>query len=121
MFRGDDVSEYADTSIGVRMSLEAEGIDEGDLLGWYVRIMGVARDVVDPAELARLRQLVVEPLGAAPKSTGSSSGPSDPRPAVFLPRVTAPPPRRRRAGLLKAHGHCRAADHRSDGYRYPAG
>ncbi len=50
------------------MSLEAEGIDEGDLLGWHVRVMGVARDVVDPAELARLRQLVVEPLGAAPKS-----------------------------------------------------
>ncbi len=68
VFRGDDVSEYADTSIGVRMSLEAEGIDEGDLLGWHVRVMGVGRDVVDPAELARLRQLVVEPLGAAPKS-----------------------------------------------------
>jgi hypothetical protein len=67
VFRGD-VSGYADTSIGVRMSLEAEGIDEGDLLGWYVRVTGVARDVVDPAELGRLRELVVEPLGAGPKS-----------------------------------------------------
>jgi hypothetical protein len=68
VFRGDDVSGYADTSIGVRMSLEAEGIDERDLLGWYVSVTGVARDVVDPAELARLRELVVEPLGAGPKS-----------------------------------------------------
>ncbi len=75
------------------MSLEAEGIDEGDLLGWYVRIMGVARDVVDPAELARLRQLVVEPLGAAPKEPlDPAPARDDPRPAVFLPRVTAPPP-----------------------------
>ena len=121
VFRGDDVSEYADTSIGVRMSLEAEGIDEGDLLGWYVRVTGVARDVVDPAELARLRELVVEPVGAALKSHWIQLRPETISAGGVPPRVTAPPPTRRRAGLLKAHGHCRAADHRSDGYRYPAG
>src|SRR6266545_6684706 len=68
VFRGDDVSEYADTSSGVRMSLEAEGIDDGDPLGWYVRVNGVARDVVDPTELAQLRELVGEPRGADPKA-----------------------------------------------------
>jgi Pyridoxamine 5'-phosphate oxidase len=67
VFRGDDVSEYADTS-SVCMSLEAEGVDDGDGFGWYVRVRGVARDVVDPAELARLRELVPEALGAGPKT-----------------------------------------------------
>jgi hypothetical protein len=48
--------------------LEAEGIDDGDPLGWYVRINGVARDVVDPVELARLRELVPEPPGSGPNT-----------------------------------------------------
>jgi uncharacterized protein len=68
VFRGDDFSEYADTCSGVRMSLDAEGIDDADPCGWYVRVNGVARDVVDPTELARLRQLVGEPRGAGPKT-----------------------------------------------------
>jgi uncharacterized protein len=68
VFRGGDVSEFADTSSGVRMTLDAEGIDDGDPFGWYIRVKGVARDVVDPAELARLREFVVEPLGARPKT-----------------------------------------------------
>ena len=64
VFRGDEFSEYADASNGVRMSLEAEGVDDGDPLGWYVRVNGIAREVVDPTELARLRELVGEPRGA---------------------------------------------------------
>lgn len=67
MFRGD-VSQYADTSSGVRMSLEAEGIEDGDPLGWYVRVDGVARDVVDSTELARLGELAGEPRGAGPET-----------------------------------------------------
>ena len=66
VFRGDDVSQYADTSSGVRMSLEAEGIDDSEPLGWYVRADGVARDVVDPTELAPLGELAGEPHGAGP-------------------------------------------------------
>lgn len=68
VFRGDEFSQYADTSSGVRMSLEAEGIDDGDPLAWYVRVEGVARDVVDPTELARLGELVGEPRGAGPET-----------------------------------------------------
>ena len=68
VFRGDDVSQYADTSSGVRMSLEAEGIEDGDPLGWYVRVDGVARDVVDATELARLGELAGKPRGAGPKT-----------------------------------------------------
>jgi uncharacterized protein len=67
MLRGD-VSQYADTSSGVRMSLEAEGIEDGDPLGWYVRVDGVARDVVDPTEVARLGELAAEPRRAGPET-----------------------------------------------------
>lgn len=68
VFHGDDVSEYADTSSGVRVSLEAEGIDDGDRFGWYVKVNGVARDVVDPTVLARVQELVEEPRGVGPET-----------------------------------------------------
>jgi hypothetical protein len=68
VFRGDDFSQYADTSSGVRMSLEAEGVEDGDPLGWYVRVDGVARDVDDPTDLARLGELAGEPRGAGPET-----------------------------------------------------
>jgi hypothetical protein len=68
VFPCDEFSQYVDTSNGVRMSLEAEGVDDGDPLGWYVRVNGIARDVVDPTELARLRELVGEPRDAGPET-----------------------------------------------------
>jgi hypothetical protein len=68
VFRGDDFSAYADTSSGVRMSLEAEGVEDDDPLGWYVRVDGVASDVADPTELARLGELPGEARGAGPET-----------------------------------------------------
>lgn len=65
-FCSDDVSEVADATGGVPMSLEVDGIDDAGQL-WSVAVSGVGREVADESEVARLRQLGLQPAGAGSK------------------------------------------------------
>ncbi|GHE05217.1 pyridoxamine 5'-phosphate oxidase family protein [Streptomyces alanosinicus] len=48
-----------DSGEGVVVAYEADAIDPGTHLGWSVVVTGYARLVTDPADLARLRSLLV--------------------------------------------------------------
>ena len=64
VFRSNGM-ELPYASSGVPMSLEVDGIDDTGQ-DWRVAVRGLGREVV-PAELARLRELRLEPPSAGPK------------------------------------------------------
>ena len=64
VFRSNEI-ELPHAGSGVRMSLEVDGIDDSGQ-DWGVTVHGLGREVV-PAELARLRELRLEPPGAGSK------------------------------------------------------
>ncbi|HYU93277.1 MAG TPA: pyridoxamine 5'-phosphate oxidase family protein [Actinomycetota bacterium] len=64
VFRSDS-TKLPNLSSGVRMSLEVDGIDDTGR-DWTVAVHGIGREIV-PAELARLRELGLEPSNLGSK------------------------------------------------------
>lgn len=68
VFRSDDGSKVSGANSGFQMSFEIDGIDEPGRRGWSVVVNGIGREVVDGTELARLRDLGLEPWASGPKT-----------------------------------------------------
>ena len=68
VFRSDAGSKVSGATSGLPVSFEIDGIDEILHTGWSVVINGVAREVVDRTELARLRALDLRPWASGPKA-----------------------------------------------------
>jgi len=68
VFRTDGGTKLGAAVRGSRVAFEIDGTDEAARTGWSVVIRGEAVEVTDPAELARLRQLRLQPLAPGPKT-----------------------------------------------------
>jgi len=91
VFRTDGGTKLDTAVRGSRVAFEIDGTDEAARTGWSVVIRGEAVEVTDPVELARLRQLPLQPWAPGAKThyvrilpavlTGrrisASGGPSD--------------------------------------------
>jgi len=102
VFRTDGGTKLDAAVRNSRVAFEIDGTDQAARIGWSVVIRGEAVEVTDPAELARLRQLPLQPWAPGAKThyvrilpavlTGrrisASGGPSDrggePEPAAAV-------------------------------------
>jgi uncharacterized protein len=101
VFRTDDGAKLDVARCGGRVAFEVDGTDAATHTGWSVVVRGEAVEVTNPAELARLWELPLDPWAPGTKSryvrilpaalTGrrisAPSGPSGPR---GLPGPVAP-------------------------------
>ena len=63
VFRTDAGTKLDAACRGSRVAFEIDGTDAAAHTGWSVVVRGEAVEVTDPAELARLRKLPLEPVG----------------------------------------------------------
>lgn len=68
VFRTDEGTKLDAASRGSRVAFEVDGTDAADRTGWSVVIRGEVVEVTDPAELARLRKLPVDPWAPGAKT-----------------------------------------------------
>lgn len=68
VFRTDGGAKLDAAVRGSRVAFEIDGTDEAARTGWSVVIRGEAVEVTDPAELARLRQLPLQPWAPGAKT-----------------------------------------------------
>ena len=68
VFRTEPGTKLHAASQGRRVCFEADGTDAATRTGWSVLIRGEAIEVTDPAELARLRKLPLDPWAPGPKT-----------------------------------------------------
>lgn len=62
LFRTDEGTKLDAAARGGRVAFEVDGTDAAARTGWSVMVRGEAVEVTDPAELARLRELSLEPF-----------------------------------------------------------
>jgi len=67
VFRTDEGTKLDTASRGSRVAFEVDGTDAAAHTGWSVVIRGEAVEVTDPAELARLRKLPLDPWAPGAK------------------------------------------------------
>ena len=68
VFRTDEGTKLDAAARGARVAFEVDGTDEAAHTGWSVLVRGEAVEVTDPAELARLRQLPLQPWAPGAKT-----------------------------------------------------
>ena len=68
VFRTDEGTKLDAACRGSRVAFEVDGTDAAAHTGWSVLIRGEAIEVTDPAELARLRKLPLEPWAPGAKT-----------------------------------------------------
>jgi nitroimidazol reductase NimA-like FMN-containing flavoprotein (pyridoxamine 5'-phosphate oxidase superfamily) len=69
VFRSDPGSKLTAAILGAPVAFEVDGgYDEKNHTGWSVVVHGHAEEVTDPADLARLEQLLQAPWAPGPKS-----------------------------------------------------
>jgi uncharacterized protein len=68
VFRTDEGAKLDVASRGGRVAFEVDGTDAATYTGWSVVVRGEAVEITDPAELARLRGLPLEPWAPGAKS-----------------------------------------------------
>jgi uncharacterized protein len=68
VFRTDEGTKLDAACRGSRVAFEVDGTDTAAHAGWSVVIRGEAIEVTDPAELARLRNLPLEPWAPGAKT-----------------------------------------------------
>jgi len=68
VFRTDKGTKLDAACRGSRVAFEIDGTDAGAHSGWSVVVRGEAVEVTDPAELARLRKLPLDPWAPGAKS-----------------------------------------------------
>jgi nitroimidazol reductase NimA-like FMN-containing flavoprotein (pyridoxamine 5'-phosphate oxidase superfamily) len=68
VFRTDEGTKLDTACRGSRVAFEVDGTDAADRTGWSVVIRGEAVEVTDPAELARLRKLPLDPWAPGAKT-----------------------------------------------------
>jgi len=68
VFRTDEGTKLDAASRGGRVAFEIDGADAAAHTGWSVLVRGEAVEVTDPAELARLRELPLDPWAPGAKS-----------------------------------------------------
>jgi nitroimidazol reductase NimA-like FMN-containing flavoprotein (pyridoxamine 5'-phosphate oxidase superfamily) len=68
VFRTDAGTKLGAASRGSRVAFEVDGTDAAAQTGWSVVIRGEAVEVTDPAELARLRKLPLNPWAPGAKT-----------------------------------------------------
>jgi uncharacterized protein len=68
VFRTGEGTKLDAATRGSRVAFEIDGTDEAARTGWSVIIRGEAVEVTDPAELARLRKLRLDPWAPGAKS-----------------------------------------------------
>jgi nitroimidazol reductase NimA-like FMN-containing flavoprotein (pyridoxamine 5'-phosphate oxidase superfamily) len=69
VFRTDPGTKLDALREPVTIGFEIDGIDESNQSGWSVLVVGEASQVRNPAELARLRELPLEPWAAGEKAS----------------------------------------------------
>jgi uncharacterized protein len=101
VFRTDEGAKLDVASCGGPVAFEVDGTDVATHTGWSVVVRGEAVEVTNPAELARLRELPLDPWAPGVKSryvrilpaalTGRRiSVPGDPSGGRGLPRAAGP-------------------------------
>jgi len=68
VFRTDEGSKLDAACRGSRVAFEIDGTDAAARTGWSVLVRGEAIEVTDPAELARLRKLPLDPWAPGAKT-----------------------------------------------------
>ena len=68
VFRTDEGTKLDAACRGSQVAFEIDGTDAAARTGWSVLIRGEAIEVTDPAELARLRKLPLDPWAPGPKT-----------------------------------------------------
>jgi nitroimidazol reductase NimA-like FMN-containing flavoprotein (pyridoxamine 5'-phosphate oxidase superfamily) len=68
VFRTDEGTKLDAACRGSRVAFEIDGADEAARTGWSVLVRGDAIEVTDPAELARLRKLPLDPWAPGAKA-----------------------------------------------------
>jgi nitroimidazol reductase NimA-like FMN-containing flavoprotein (pyridoxamine 5'-phosphate oxidase superfamily) len=68
VFRTDEGTKLDAACRGSRVAFEIDGTDVAARTGWSVVVRGEAIEVTDPAELARLRKLLLDPWAPGPKT-----------------------------------------------------
>jgi uncharacterized protein len=68
LFRTDEGTKLDAAARGGRVAFEVDGTDAATRTGWSVMVRGEAVEVTDPAELARLRELALEPWAPGAKA-----------------------------------------------------
>ena len=68
VFRTGEGTKLAAACHGSRVAFEIDGADAAAHTGWSVLVRGEAAEVTDPAELARLRKLQLEPWAPGAKA-----------------------------------------------------
>jgi nitroimidazol reductase NimA-like FMN-containing flavoprotein (pyridoxamine 5'-phosphate oxidase superfamily) len=68
VFRTDEGTKLDAACRGSRVAFEIDGADEAARTGWSVLVRGEAIEVTDPAELARLRKLPLDPWAPGAKT-----------------------------------------------------
>jgi len=68
VFRTDEGTKLEAAARGGRVGFEVDGIDAATRTGWSVTVRGEVVEVTDPAELARLRDLPLEPWAPGNKA-----------------------------------------------------
>ena len=68
VFRTDGGTKLDAAVRNSRVAFEIDGTDQAARIGWSVVIRGEAVEVTDPAELARLRQLPLQPWAPGAKT-----------------------------------------------------
>jgi uncharacterized protein len=67
VFRTDEGTKLDAACRGSRVALQIDGTDAAARTGWSVLVRGEAVEVTDPAELARLRRLPLQPWAPGAK------------------------------------------------------
>ncbi|MGD0375843.1 MAG: pyridoxamine 5'-phosphate oxidase family protein [Streptosporangiaceae bacterium] len=68
LFRTDEGTKLDVASCGGRVAFEVDGTEAAARTGWSVVVRGEAVEVTDPAELARMRELPLDPWLPGAKS-----------------------------------------------------
>ncbi len=68
VFRTDEGTKLAAACRGGRVAFEIDGADAAAHTGWSVLVRGETAEVTDPAELARLRRLPLQPWAPGAKT-----------------------------------------------------
>jgi len=101
VLRTDEGTKLDAAIRGSRVAFEVDGIDTAAHTGWSVLVRGEAVEVTDPAELARLRKLLLDPWAPGAKAHYVRILPA----ALTGRRISAAPPAAGSARHTRRPGH----------------